>query len=132
MELVTEPDIYAPNIDDKGNYIDYIPSFHNKKGLRCPCGTRKDKVYDTHSVFHSHVKTKTHQKWLSILNNNKTNYYVENIKLKETVHSQQQIIVRMENELKTKILTIDYLTNQLVQNNLPTIQKDQINLIHFD
>lgn len=62
MDLVTEPDIYAPNIDDKGSF-DYIPSIHNKKGgLRCPCGTRKDKVYDTHPVHHSHVKNKNSSK----------------------------------------------------------------------
>jgi hypothetical protein len=28
MELVVEPDIYSPSIDDKGNYIDKIPSFN--------------------------------------------------------------------------------------------------------
>ena len=28
MDLIVEPDIYAPGIDDKGNYIDKIPSFN--------------------------------------------------------------------------------------------------------
>jgi hypothetical protein len=31
MELAVESDIYSPNIDDKGNYIDKIPSFNNIK-----------------------------------------------------------------------------------------------------
>ena len=29
--------------------------------------------------FSSHTKTQRHKKWLSILNQNKSNYYVENI-----------------------------------------------------
>jgi hypothetical protein len=63
MELITEPDFYSPSISDNGNYIDKIPPFTNlKNGLRCPCGARKDKIYDTHSVFYSHIKTKCHQK----------------------------------------------------------------------
>ena len=27
MELVVEPDVYSPSIDENGNYIDKIPSF---------------------------------------------------------------------------------------------------------
>ena len=29
MDLIAESDIYTPSIDDKGNYIDKIPSFNN-------------------------------------------------------------------------------------------------------
>ena len=84
MELVVEPDIYSPSIDDKGNYIDRIPSFNIiKKGLLCPCGARKDKIYETHTVFASHIKTKIHQSWLVTLNFNKTNYFIENDVLKK-------------------------------------------------
>ena len=42
MELVTEPDVYSPSIDNNGNYIDIIPSFNIiNKGVSCPCGSRK-------------------------------------------------------------------------------------------
>ena len=62
MELVTEPETYLPSIDDTSNYIDKIPPFTTiKHGIRCPCGSRKDKVYDSHTVFSQHIKTKTHQ-----------------------------------------------------------------------
>ena len=72
MELILEPDFYSPSIDDQGNYIDKIPSFHIiKKGLYCPCGARKDKIYETYSIFSSHCKTKMHQKWIAHLNQNK-------------------------------------------------------------
>lgn len=56
MEIVVEPDIYMPSIDEQGNYIDRVCVF--KKGLTCMCGSRKDKVYETQSMFSAHVKTK--------------------------------------------------------------------------
>jgi hypothetical protein len=113
MDLVVEPDIYAPNIDGSGNYIDAVPSM--RKGIRCPCGSRKDKIYETHSVFSAHVKTKTHQKWLSVLNQNKMNYFLENISLKETIDNQRLIIARLEKDLNSRMNTIDYLTEQLTR-----------------
>lgn len=118
MELVTEPDTYSPNIDDKGNYIDKVPSFHTNalaNGLRCPCGTRKDKIYTSHAIFTSHIKTKTHEKWLQDLNTNRANFYIENQKLKDVVRSQKIMIGKLELELSNKNMTIDYLTQQLVK-----------------
>lgn len=127
MELVTEPDLYMPSIDNIGNYIDKIPSFNNlKHGIRCPCGSRKDKTYDTYGVFSTHIKTKSHQKWLSNLNLNKSNYYIENENLKTTLHNQRLIIAKLEKEVQNKLMTIDYLTKQLVNNNNP------IDLMNFD
>jgi len=127
MELVTEPDLYMPSIDNIGNYIDKIPSFNNlKHGIRCPCGSRKDKTYDTNSIFSAHIKTKIHQKWLSNLNLNKSNYYIENENLKTTLHNQRLIIAKLEKEVQNKLMTIDYLTKQLVNNNNP------IDLMNFD
>jgi hypothetical protein len=124
MELIVQPDIYSPSIDDNGNYIDKIPSFYYIKGLNCPCGTRKDKSYDSYSCFSAHTKTKCHQKWLTNLNLNKANYYAENEKLKETVQNQRLIIAKLEKEIRTKIMTIDYLTQQIV--------KPTANLLDFD
>ena len=63
MELVVEPDIYSPSIDDTGNYVDKVPSFRIiKKGLICPCGSRRDKYYENYASFSMHTKTKNHQK----------------------------------------------------------------------
>jgi|688.fasta_scaffold1416523_1 ABC-type multidrug transport system ATPase subunit len=111
MEIVVEPDVYMPSIDEQGNYIDRVCVF--KKGVTCLCGSRKDKVYETQSMFSSHVKTKTHQRWLHDLNTNKANYYVENEKMKEVVQNQRLIIAKMEKDLQNKMMTIDYLTMQL-------------------
>uniref|UniRef100_A0A6C0HWF3 Uncharacterized protein n=1 Tax=viral metagenome TaxID=1070528 RepID=A0A6C0HWF3_9ZZZZ len=116
MDLIIEPDIYSPSIDEHGNYIDKIPSNANMKlGLRCPCGCRKDKVYETPSVFSSHIKTKSHQKWLADLNLNKANYYVENEKLRETIHNQKMVIAKLEKDVVNRNMTIDFLTLQLTK-----------------
>jgi hypothetical protein len=132
MDLIQQSDIYSPNIDDTGNYIDSIPFFHIiKKGVRCPCGSRKDKVYETHNIFSAHIKTKTHQKWLNTLNQNKANYYVENEKLKETVQTQRLIIAKLEKDLNAKIMTIDYLTTQLVKSS-DLASSNVTNLLEFD
>jgi hypothetical protein len=130
MDLVTEPDIYSPSIDEMGNYIDKIPSFNIiKKGLLCSCGSRKDKIYETYTTFSMHIKTKTHQKWLNSLNLNKANYYIENIKLSETLQNQRLIIAKLEKEISSKNMTIDYLTQQLNKNDKALSVN---NLLEFD
>ena len=109
-----ESDTYAPTISDIGKYTDCMPRFGaGITGYYCPCGTRKDKLYTTSSIMSSHMKTKTHQKWLELLNLNRTNYLVENAKLNETVLSQQKIIAKLDIAIASKDATIDYLTKQL-------------------
>jgi len=129
MELVTEPDTYMPSMDNSGNYIDNIPPI--KHGIRCPCGSRKDKSYDSHSLFAGHIKTKTHQKWLSNINLNKANYYIENENLKNTLQNQRIIIAQMDKEIQNKNLTIDYLTQQLISKN-DSNSNTVTNLLCFD
>jgi hypothetical protein len=111
MEITVTPDTYSPIVDEFGNYIDKIPVIRN--GLFCPCGSRKDKIYENTCKFASHIKSKSHQKWLQILKQNKANYYVEMCKNKELVENQQKIIIQLENQLQKKSLIIDYLTEQL-------------------
>jgi len=127
MELATETEIYAPSIDEMGNYVDKIP--HVRNGIRCPCGSRKDKVYDSYTIFSAHIKTKCHQKWLKDINTNKANYYVENAELKTTLQNQRMIIAKMEKDLQNKSMTIDYLTNQIIKQKPPTCVN---NLLDFD
>ena len=127
MEITITPDIYTPSVNNTGNYIDNIPIIKN--GLFCPCGTRKDKTYENTTKFASHIKSKSHQKWLIILNQNKANYYVEMLKNKELVENQQKIIAQLENQLHKKTLTIDYLTEQLTKTNQ---QSSNIDLLDFN
>jgi hypothetical protein len=126
MEITTTPDTYTPSVDSAGNYIDNIPIIKN--GLFCPCGSRKDKTYENTSKFASHIKSKSHQKWLTILNQNKANYYVEMLTNKDLVEKQRKIIGQLENQLQKKTLTIDYLTAQLT-NKTSTCS---INLLDFN
>ena len=126
MDISLTPDTYTPVVNDVGNYVDKIPSI--KKGIYCACGSRRDKVY-TNSTFSGHIKTKHHQKWLQSLNENKMNYYVELLKCKEIISSQQEIIKRMENKMSDKLLTIDYLTRQLYEKEKPT---HSVNLLDIE
>ena len=130
MDLSLESDIYEPNTDDTGNYIDYLPpSSTFKNGLRCPCGARKDHVFDSRQSFTGHIKTKTHQKWLSDLNINKMNFYTECEKLKELVNSQKLIIARLEKKINTHKHTIINLAQQLANKETTN---DSIDLLLFD
>jgi len=114
MEIVLEPELYTPNVDSIGNYVDKVPA-NFKCGIRCACGARKDKVYESGSSFSGHIKTKIHQKWLEDLNFNRQNFFAENEKLKELVKNQRIIIGKLEADVSTKIDTIDFLTRQLKQ-----------------
>jgi hypothetical protein len=130
MELSIDSDIYEPNIDDNGNYVDHLPSSSKfTNGLRCPCGARKDHIFDSRASFSSHIKTKTHQKWTSDLNTNKMNFYSECEKLKEVVKSQQIIMAKLEREINTKLKTIDYLTQQLMNKDS---SQNSVDLLSFD
>ena len=136
MELVVEPETYVPCVSLTGDYTDLIPSFNNlRHGVRCPCGSRKDKIYDTRSVFSAHIKTKAHQTWLSNLNLNKANYYIESENLKQTVKEQRSIIARLDTELQNKTMTIDYLAKQLVAANAVVVSATTTtttDLLQFD
>ena len=108
-----------------------MPPFNYiKKGLTCPCGSRKDKLYETHSVFVAHTKTKAHQKWLEGLNLNRANFYVELEKSKEVISSQRLIIAKLEKDINNKIMTIDYLTQQL--HKVTNCAVNVNNLLDFD
>lgn len=127
MDITITPDTYTPSVDDSGNYVDNVPVI--KSGLFCPCGSRKDKTYENSAKFSIHTKSKTHQKWLLILNQNKANYYVEMLKNKELIENQRKIITQLENQLQKKTLTVDYLTEQLTNK---TMYKECIDLLDIN
>jgi hypothetical protein len=129
-DLTLDSDIYEPNIDSEGNYSDYLPTSSKfKNGLRCPCGTRKEHVFDNRQSFSGHVKTKTHQKWLIDLNTNKMNYFTENIKLTETIKNQKFIIAKLQRENDENIKLIAHLTKKIEIKENPDIV---IDLLSFD
>lgn len=114
MELVVEPELYSPSIGIDGSYIDKVPTICMlKNGMQCPCGSRKDKVYDSVSSFSSHQKTKVHQRWLTDINLNKSNYYIECIKLQDLVKNQQLIIGRLERTIQSNTTAIEVLSSEI-------------------
>lgn len=127
-DLITLPDLYSPNVDESGRYVDKSPTIaclRRGNGMRCPCGTRREeKVYSSVEKFSSHLKTKRHQEWLCELNLNRANYYVENLQLKEDVQTQKRVIARMEKDLRNRQVTIDYLSSQLT-----TATKEKNNVV---
>lgn len=132
MELVLQPDTYIPNVDNEGNYVDTPPSsIHLSKGIYCPCTNKKDKMFTNTTKFSAHLKTKMHQRWLQTLNYNKSNYYRENIELRELVDNQRRILAQTEQELQNRSNTISYLTQQLMNHNQD--KKDTVgNLLDMD
>jgi hypothetical protein len=101
MDIAITPDTYTPSVQG-GDYVDNIPVIRH--GVYCPCGSRKDKPYDTTAKFAAHIKTKTHQKWLMMLNQNKANYYVEMITQKELIENQRKIIAQFVNSLSIVLI----------------------------
>ena len=128
MDITITPDTYTPSVNDAGNYKDNIPIIKN--GLFCLCGSRRDKSYENATKFATHIKSKSHQKWLMILNQNKANYYVEMLTNKELVENQRKIIAHLENQIHKKTLTIDYLTEQLTSKTIQ--QSCNIDLLDFN
>ena len=111
------------------NYSDYLPTSSKfKNGLRCPCGTRKEHIFDTRSSFSGHIKTKTHIKWISDLNTNKMNYFTENIKLNETISNQKIIIAKLQRENDENLKLIVHLTKKIEIKENPNV----VDLLSFD
>jgi hypothetical protein len=133
QSLVLEPELYQPSQNTDGQYLDYLPPTYSfKNGLKCPCGARKSHVFETRYNFNIHIKSKTHQKWLSDLNMNKTSHMTECESLKELVNSQKLIIARLERELNLKMKTIDYLTQQLMNRDAAAANTPNYNLLDLD
>jgi len=122
MELATQAEIYTATMNNDGNYIDKIQSsIIWRNGIRCACGSRKDKSFTTASSFAIHIKSKTHIKWLAELNCNKINHYAENVKLNELVRDQRLIIAKMDKANTAKDVSIMCLTQQLQRYMIPNI-----------
>jgi len=112
MDLTLEPEYYSASVDNNCSYIDIIPSFGKiKNGIRCLCGSRKDKIFNNHASFSAHCKTLCHRNWLISLNTNKQNYYKECEDMKITIMNQKLIIARFERDIIGRNNTIEQLTH---------------------
>lgn len=86
MDIALTPDTYTLSIYMVGNYIDNVPILTRIDMFMW--NAEKDKHYEMTAKFAMHVKSKTHQKWLMTLNQNKANHYVQMLKHKELIEKQ--------------------------------------------
>ena len=130
MELALDPEIYTPILDDNGCYMDMCPSFI-KNGIRCPCGSRSEHIFDSKVKFRQHINGVKHKKWLEILNREKNNHYKENIELTDNIKRQREIIGKLQVKL-TKLETLNtYLESRLFIQNKETSHSVE-NLLDLD
>lgn len=115
MDIAVEPEIYCPIIDDTGVYIDRCPSFI-KYGIKCPCGTWNEHVFDTKSKFKQHILGVKHKRWIKILNAEKYNHYKECIEMKNVLKQQREIIGKMEIEMSRLRNINKFLEDKIFQN----------------
>ena len=120
MDIALVAEVYTPILNETHDYVDKIPSNISTHGIRCSCGSRKNKVFLSTSTFSSHLKTKCHIEWLHELNLNKVNHLRENEELQRTVASQRLIIANYEKEHVNNLRTINYLTQQVMKYREPT------------
>lgn len=132
-DISTISDIYAPGVNDQGQYIDKMPIFAKlPDGIRCECGSRREKVFINQSTFSAHLRTKTHKQWIESLNNQQPNFFKENREMAQTIRNQQLIITRLGNELSEEKIANNYLVkrcNELLNANT---NQNQNNLLDFD
>ena len=119
MEMVLEPEIYTPSVDDNGTYINHLPSKEIVRlGVRCPCGSRKNMIFKNTSNLNKHFDCEKHKSWLKNLNLNKLNHYNELIKTKEIIDQQKEQLIKLKQEIQEKNTIIINQAKQLVEQNI--------------
>lgn len=127
QQLITEPDLYSPVMEEDGNYVDKIPNFKDKaQGLRCPCNNN---VFSTRQAFSAHTKTRCHKQWLEQHNANRMNYLQELEQAKRLIHNQKLIIAQFELDNNHLRHTIRILSMTQHTNDPPALST---NLLEFD
>lgn len=112
--MAQQTEVYIHSVGEDGSYVDLIPSssVFVSGGIRCSCGSRKDKVFTTRSQFVSHTKTKIHQNWLRRILLENANYFAQAQKLEKVVQSLKIMVGRLEVNVKNRDVTIQTLISQ--------------------
>ena len=133
-ELATQAEWYSPFVDDSGEYIDKYPHANALQfGIRCPCiprTTHTPKVYKNRQSFIVHCRTASHQRWLSQMNSNKQNFYVELEQCKQDVANQRLIIAEQQKTLDEKNTIIHFLTKKVMEQEvkLNSVRTDELSV----
>jgi len=124
MDISLVPDYYEPAIDDNGNYVDRLLGQWPTAGLKCACASRVDFCYSTKTRWTSHIKSQRHKSWVSNLNDNKANHYVELRKKDEVLQMQKGMLTERDIKIQQQSLIIVCLSNQLALNKCPLVGSD--------
>lgn len=132
MELVLEPEMYVLSVNADGKYVDHTPPPNVlKKGIRCPCHGGKI-VFNMTANFKAHTKSDVHQNWVEKQNINKSNFYEENVKLKEEIRILRitnQILEKEKQEFKSIFKNQNQKLVEILSNIVQTNKKIQDNSI---
>ena len=111
MALALEAELYAPNRDDQGKYIDFVPSLCLlKNGIKCVCGSRKDQTFYAAGPFKKHFQCQKHKAWLKMKNLEPQNDIKIIHEHEKTIKNQQILIHELDQEivlLKKKISDLE-------------------------
>ena len=111
MALALEAELYAPNRDDQGKYIDFVPSLCLlKHGIKCVCGSRKDQTFYATGPFKKHLQCQKHKAWLKMKNLEPQNDIKIIHEHEKTIKNQQILIHELNQEivlLKKKISVLE-------------------------
>tara|TARA_Y100000389_G_scaffold187015_1_gene207999 strand:- start:343 stop:738 length:396 start_codon:yes stop_codon:yes gene_type:complete len=128
FDITRPPLLYEPDYKD-GDYIDKIP-FDFLTGIKCPCSSYKDVVFKNRSSLKQHFKSKNHEKWINILNENRVNYYSQCLEQQKTLKNQTIIINKKDAEIRNLQYEIIRIKEQL---NTPSAGNiDLLDLCDFD
>ena len=114
MNIKNQENIYRPVVNIHGYFMDHLPNLtEHPSGIRCPCGSRQQKIYTSVTQFRNHLKTQTHQKWIEILNLEKKVRQLENelhfryndtYKEKEELWYQEMYPEKIESILESHVI----------------------------
>lgn len=127
MEVVNDGEMYFPTKFAQENcYKDVMPSslcFAN--GMRCMCGSRRDKIFHSKSLFKNHLTTQCHLNWVKNLNMNVDNHFIECQRLSTEVGNLKKINTLQNNEsihLKNEIAKLKHEIQCLKQDKQMNLQ----------
>jgi len=97
MEIIAEPDIYAPILANDGVFVDdkHINFNRLANGIRCPCNNRNH-IHITASALKAHFNTAMHKRWLEQYNSNSHNSEAEATQLRSDLSDAKRLIAQKD------------------------------------
>jgi hypothetical protein len=134
MEIIAEPDVYAPILDANGVFVDdkHVNFNRLSNGIRCPCSNRKH-IHVSASALKTHFGTAMHKRWLEQYNANSNNSEAEVAQLRAELTDAKRLIAQKDLIISQKDRHIRSLvdTIRLMSTNTTTEEPEE-DLLDFD